>query len=478
MKISNSTLHSANSIITTLIQYPLEEEWFEFKENWFIADELGEYISALANSAAILGKKEAYFVWGVHDKTHKITGTTFDPNQDVKGEPLKHYLARQMNPDNNFTFEEDEINGKRVVLLTIPAAKTVPLSFANERYIRIGSSKEKIRKYPEKESFLFAVLRNGFPTVENTPSQYQDLTFEKLLIYYGAKGIRLNEKTFKKNLGFYTEDGKLNLLALMLSDDSHFTQRVAIFAGKTKTDRLYSVREFGHTCLLYTLDEVLRYGDVLNIPQADERGRIVERKEVPLFDAGAFREALINAFVHNKWVGGNEPMVTVFSDRIEILSRGTMPPEQTLDGFFAGESIPVNQKLSEIFLQLHISEKTGRGVPEITRVYGKTAYEFRENSIVVTIPFNRINVVGGDRDGLNDSANPTVNPTVNPLDTEILALMSENDRITYTQLAEKTNKNRDTIASHIKKLTEAGLIKREGADKNGSWKIISKDVAK
>ena len=117
-------------------------------------------------------------------------------------------------------------------------------------------------------------------------------------------------------------------------------------------------------------------------------------------------------------------------------------------------------------------------VPEITRVYGKTAYEFRENSIVVTIPFNRINVVGGDRDGVNDSVNPTVNPTVNPLDAEILALMRENDRITYTQLAEKTNKNRDTIASHIKKLTEAGLIKREGADKNGSWKIISKDAEK
>ncbi|MCR5622793.1 MAG: winged helix-turn-helix transcriptional regulator [Treponema sp.] len=34
------------------------------------------------------------------------------------------------------------------------------------------------------------------------------MTFEKLLIYYGAKGIRLNEDTFRKNLGFYTYDGK------------------------------------------------------------------------------------------------------------------------------------------------------------------------------------------------------------------------------------------------------------------------------
>ncbi len=95
----------------------------------------------------------------------------------------------------------------------------------------------------------------------------------------------------------------------------------------------------------------------------------------------------MNAFVHNRWVDGNAPMITVFSDRIEILSRGTLPPGQTMEGFFAGESVPVNPELSDIFLQLHISERTGRGVPRVTGVYGRGAYEFRENSIVATIPF-------------------------------------------------------------------------------------------
>ena len=202
------------------------------------------------------------------------------------------------------------------MLLTIPAAKTVPVSYAKERYIRIGSSKENLRKYPEKEAYLFDVLRHGLPTLENTPSEYQDLTFEKLLIYYGAKGVKLNLDTFKKNFSFYTEDGKYNLLAQLLSDNSHMSIRAAIFSGKTKADNMYSVREFGNQCLLYSLDEVLRYGDVLNIIQADERDRVVERKEVPLFENDAFREVVINAFVHNLWVSGNEPMFTVFSDRI------------------------------------------------------------------------------------------------------------------------------------------------------------------
>lgn len=235
-------------ILQELCAYPTEREWFEFKENWFEPEQLGTYISALSNSAASQGRGKAYFVWGVNDKTHEITGTKFDPACDVKGEPLEHFLARQLAPDLDFAFEEDTVDGKRIVLLTIPAAKTVPVSFANERYIRIGSSKENLRKYPEKESYLFEVLRHGLPTIENTPSQYQDLTFEKLLIYYGAKGIRLNEDTFRKNLGFYTYDGKYNILAQLLSDNSHLPLRFALFGGKTKTATLVSVREFGYQC--------------------------------------------------------------------------------------------------------------------------------------------------------------------------------------------------------------------------------------
>ena len=176
----------------------------------------------------------------------------------------------------------------------------------------------------------------------------------------------------------------------MLSDDSHFTIRFAIFSGTNKASTMYSVREFGNTCLLYSLEDVLRYGELLNIPQADERNRVVERKEVPLFDAKAYSEAVINAFVHNKWIDGNAPMFTGFKDRIEILSRGVLPPKQTIEGFYAGESVPVNEALSKIFIQLHITEHTGRGIPKITEIYGKESINIKENNILVTIPYNRL----------------------------------------------------------------------------------------
>lgn len=56
-------------------------------------------------------------------------------------------------------------------------------------------------------------------------------------------------------------------------------------------------------------------------------------------------------------------MITAYSERIEVLSRGDLAPMQTMQVFYEGRLIPVNEKLSELFLQLHISEKTGRGAP-------------------------------------------------------------------------------------------------------------------
>lgn len=160
-------------------------------------------------------------------------------------------------------------------------------------------------------------------------------------------------------------------------------------------------------CILLSLDKVLDFGDILNIPQADERERVVERKEVFLFSKKAFREAVINAFVHNLWINGDSPMFTAYEDRIEIVSLGTLPAGQTKEGFFKGISIPVNKKLSEIFLQLHISEKSGRGVPRIVSEYGEKAFEFRDNAIVVTIPFNHLEV---DKTPSDEAQTPSDTP--------------------------------------------------------------------
>jgi predicted HTH transcriptional regulator len=158
-------------------------------------------------------------VWGVKDSDHEVVGTGFRWQRSVGGEPLEHWLARQVQPDIGFRFHEAAVRDQRVVVLEVPAARISPTSFAGERWIRIGSSKERLSRYPERESQLFDVLRHGLPTVENTPSLYQELTFSRLFTYYAGRGIELREATFRKNLKLLTEDGRYNLLAQLLSDD-------------------------------------------------------------------------------------------------------------------------------------------------------------------------------------------------------------------------------------------------------------------
>ena len=449
------------NLVLDLCKETNEQEWFEFKENWFQPDKLGEYVSALSNAAAFHHKKYAYFIWGIEDKTHKVVGTTFNQYCDYNNELFQNFLARNLNPSINFSFEEILINKKRIVVLIIPSAKEIPTAFKEKRFIRIGSAKSNLKDYPKREIQLFKILSSKDDDIQSIPSKYQNLTFTKLFGYYGSKGIILNKNTFIKNLGLKTDENEFNLLAQLLSDNSHFPLRVSIFEGKTKGSNLFSVREFGNNCLLYTLEDILRYGDVLNLIQADEKDRIVERKEVALFDSKAFREAVINAILHNKWVEGNEPMISVFSDRIEILSRGTLPPTQTMEGFFLGQSIPVNEKLSEIFLQLHISEKSGRGVPKITEIYGKEAFKFWENSIVVTIPFKKIREVKKE-----------TGKKLNARRLRILSEMRDNPNITTAELELILNISETAIENNINYLRKNGYIERIGAKKNGYWKVL------
>ena len=64
-------------VVTQLWCLARETEWVEFKHNNDSPQDIGEYISALANGAALNDKQYAYVLWGIHDQTHAIVGHHF-----------------------------------------------------------------------------------------------------------------------------------------------------------------------------------------------------------------------------------------------------------------------------------------------------------------------------------------------------------------------------------------------------------------
>ena len=61
-------------LVRRLADHPRETEWLEFKSSDAEPSELGEYISAIANSVTIAGRDCGYNVWGIHDENHAIIG--------------------------------------------------------------------------------------------------------------------------------------------------------------------------------------------------------------------------------------------------------------------------------------------------------------------------------------------------------------------------------------------------------------------
>lgn len=455
-------------ILENLLTFKDEYEWFDFKENWFSKDEIGEYISAISNGAAFCGKEYGYIIWGVNDKTKEIVGTTVNFDRDIDGEPYKHYLARKLQPSIAFETVNFDYKNERIVMLIIPAAKSTKTKYNGIDYIRIGSSKEKLARFPEYEIKLNSILMNGYPTIVNTsaPDYAQELTFEKLFLYYAAKGIELRKETFEKTLKLKTKDNKYNIMAYILSDQNDIPVRVSVFSGIDKSAPLFSVKEFGNTCIMYSMDKILEYGDAINIIQADERNRISERKDVPLFNYEAFHEAILNAFIHNKWLTLNAPQISIFTNRIEILSHGGLAIDQDESGFYSGSSLPVNEVLASIFLQLRISERSGRGVPKIVSIYGKESIIIEKNRITVTIPFNKINV-----NSFEIVSDKVYHKVTNKTEDSIIAIIRDNPNITVNQLMIKTSLSEPGVKKNLKQLKEKGIIERVGSNKTGYWKI-------
>ena len=131
----------------------------EFKHNNENPHLIGEYVSALSNGAALHGQAYGYLVWGIEDGTQRVVGTSFQPKQaKIKQEELENWLLRQLNPRVDVAIHQFQVDGLPIALFEIQAAKTAPVSFKDEPFIRVGSYKQKLRDFPEKERKLWQIL--------------------------------------------------------------------------------------------------------------------------------------------------------------------------------------------------------------------------------------------------------------------------------------------------------------------------------
>lgn len=378
---SERTAQYLAGLVRELCKLPRETEWLEFKANNSDPQEIGEYLSALANAAAYNGKAFAYLIWGIEDGTHRVVGTRFSPSATKKGnEPLQTWLLRLLTPKIHFRFYELTLDGQPVVLLEIGQAFRHPVRFQSEAFIRIGPIKKPLKDAPDRERELWRVF-DQTPFERGTAMDRVQADEVLRLLDYPAY-FDLLERALPANrdgiIEALADDGLIesceaggwritNLGAVL------FAKRLEDFPGlRRKAARVIQYRGRSRIETLKEQMETKGYASGFEgligyvnglLPSNEVIGQAL-RKAVPMFPELAIRELVANALIHQDFfITGAGPMVEIFDDRIEI----TNPGEPLVDTQRFVDTPPKsrNETLASLMRRFRICEERGSGIDKV-----------------------------------------------------------------------------------------------------------------
>jgi ATP-dependent DNA helicase RecG len=375
---------NAQPLINTLlglIAKGRECEWIEFKENNSNPELIGEYLSALSNSAFLLDEPYGYLVYGVRDSNLEVVGTSFDFYQAKKGnEPLENWLSRSLDPRIDFQPNQFDIEGKRVILIRIDATRMKPVSFMGNEFIRVGSTTKKLKEHPEKERKIWE--KTSQAAFENLIAM-SDLQEDQVLGYLdyskyfdliglplpeGREGILkrlLEEKLVKRNDNLTWDITNLGAILFAKNLQRFETlkrkaTRVIIYKG---TNRLETIKE---------QEGVLGYAagfqgliDYINdhLPTNEVIGSAL-RQTVKVYPELAIRELVANMLIHQDFsINGTGPVVEIFEDRIEISNPGK-PLVETLR-LIDHSPVSRNEHLAYFMRRINVCEERGSGIDKV-----------------------------------------------------------------------------------------------------------------
>ncbi len=388
-----------SALVHELAGLPAETEWVEFKVNRAEHEEIGQNISALSNSAALLRKHCGYIVWGIEDKNHGIIGTTFNPKQKKVGnEELENWLLRLFDPRIDIKIHEGDIDGNHVVIFEVQAAVNRPVRFKDTEYVRVGTYTKKLRDYPEKERILWRIF-DKVPFEEGIAKK--DATSDDVLSlidypnYFAMfnqplpdnraailERLSADKIIVRTSGGHYdiTNVGAI-LFAKSLQEFDRLSRkapRVIIYRGNNRTETLRE--QVGNKGYAIGFEGVIRYIND-QLPQNEEIGEAL-RKEVRMYPQIAIRELAANALIHQDFsITGTGPTIEIFSDRMEI----TNPGEPLIDTlrFIDGPPRSRNESLAALMRRMAICEERGSGIDKVIlhiEMFQLPAPDFRVSS--------------------------------------------------------------------------------------------------
>lgn len=369
-------------IINEAREHKYESPWIEFKTNNCNPQDIGEYISALSNTAALFNQEHAFMIWGIDDDTHDVVGTKFDPQATKVGnQGLDLWISTQLDPQVQFYFHTTTIEEKEVVLLEISRAFASPVKFKSVDYIRIDSHKKKLKDFPDTERELWAMFSKkpfeNMIAMENVSGEFllreldYSAYFDMLSLDLPSDRDRIIEALLNDGMISECETGNYNitnlgaiLFAKRLSDFPSLERKAVRVIKYDGTDRVSSAskEQVGAKGYANGFAGLIDYINNL-LPNNEILGKAI-RKVVPMYPEIAVRELVANAIIHqNFFMQGTSPMIEIFEDRLEITNPG-LPLIDTAR-FVDHPPVSRNEKLASFMRRIGVCEERGSGYDKV-----------------------------------------------------------------------------------------------------------------
>jgi predicted HTH transcriptional regulator len=403
-----------------------ESERVEWKENGdykLIVNSIVKTISAFANDISNFGG--GYIVCGAKETKDEFgfpkviyTGLTADKIKEIEGKVLQHcrdyvsptitpIVQEIINPDNNDT---------RIlifIVLASPDAHVYRDGDTSNYYVRISRETKEARngtlsqllikkqkiEYFDKRVFPKATESDiDILLFRDSMQEMGLLNLNKSLEEYFSDREQIAELVpplfVKNNLNGLLQPKNFALLMFgkKSSITSFFPEAHSIVSMYKGVDRSESTAE-RHTLTGSIIEQAKKAIELLNTQAYMAFDKTSNKPNQVKYPIRALQEALINAIVHRDYEIPYPIRITIFVDRIEILSPGTLHWGVDREKFLKGKASPKwrNQSFAYLFNKLQLAQSEGQGIPTIFRTMKEEGcpepiFEIEDESVTCILP--------------------------------------------------------------------------------------------
>lgn len=365
------------------LRYNPENEVVEFKraEHNFDFDELGKYFSALSNEANLHQKDYAWIIFGVHDKSREIIGTSFKDSEQALNK-LKQDIS-QLTTDN-LTFHAIVplmVENRRVLIFQIPAGPhNIVIHWKGIAYGRNGEScvplnqakRDIIRNQRPQEDWSAQLVRDV------TIADLDDMALAKARVMF--KRVHENKissqevdswswEDFLGHCGIY-RDGQLTRAAILLLGKPSVAHKIAPAVAQISwslQDEENEVVDYEHFSIpfIITVDNVL--SKIRNLTMRELPGGTLFPETVKQYDDYTIREALHNCIAHQDYSLQQRIVFVEYPSSLYYCNGGTFIPG-TIENALAQKGPQRyyrNKCLCDAMVHFNMIDTIGRGIKKM-----------------------------------------------------------------------------------------------------------------